>query len=361
MGTITKKGRQRMNPELSNILLATIACTLLVLILRFVQPELIYGLRQALVKVQTNKAFLDYEAGRPGTDVTFQSLLIQDFRYETVALDEEYVFHRVDKIRELYRLLDSRRQLLSKDLSRDQQPQVCIVELAALLGSLGRQITPLRRYHQPVVSGRGVLIFIANEIRKSQMEPPLTSDQSVSDWFNDNPLSIEQTIELLIAAAYGLSLRQRATTREASLVTTRRPAEEALLVILKTEKRLRFFVRGEYARRYKAEQDRSDRVRAALGDDTYNECVRKMEASRSKSRGLALDFFDFLYFANLETLIFGEWESFRPLFKEKVWLKQRIEKIIQVRNELAHGRAPGESLISLALGYCGEIEERLAV
>ena len=37
---------------------------LIALILRFIQPELIYSVRQALIKSRTNKLFLDQDAGR---------------------------------------------------------------------------------------------------------------------------------------------------------------------------------------------------------------------------------------------------------------------------------------------------------
>src|SRR5579872_145963 len=165
-----------MNTSFTIIVLILIGGALSALILRFVQPELIYGLRKMLLKVQANKLFLDREEGRWGGNAIFQDILVKDFRYEALDLDQENVFRRINKIRELYRLLDSRRPLGGEGAAGNQQPEVCIIELAAVLGSLGRQIVPLVEYHQPIISGRGILTHIANEIRKTQLEEPLPND-----------------------------------------------------------------------------------------------------------------------------------------------------------------------------------------
>ena len=331
---------------------------LFALVLRFVQPELIYGLRQVLLQIRTNKAFLDYEAGRVNLSPAFQELLIKDFRYEALDVDEEYVFRRVNKIRELYRALDPRRPL-AENLLKEQQPQVCIVELAALLGSLGRRVEPKNEYHQPVISGRGLLTHIANEIRSSRQEDALPDDQSVYDWFTENPLSIEQTIEIMIAAALGLAFRQKALAETPVVFRDSPRVDSPLPSIFRVERRLRFIIRLEYQSKYKTEQDRNDRIKIVLGEKAYGEALQRMEERRSHSKGLAIDFFDFLYMGQLETLVFGEWEIFRYIFKEKMWLKQRIEKIVQVRNDLAHARHVPEQSLMLGLGYCGEIEDRL--
>jgi hypothetical protein len=348
--------RQVMKVDLVTVLLLIPAGILLLLLIRFVQPELIYGLRQVLVQVEANKTFLGYEAGRDGLTGSFQRLLIADARYEALDLDEEYVFNRIQKIRELYRALDPRRPLADKSLRDSQRPQVCIIELASLLSNLGRQVSLQSEFQRPIISERGILAFIANEIRLSQMEPPL-SDADVQGWFVENPISVEQVIELLIAAAFGLALRQRSSSSEHA--AEGHQERNPLLEILTVEKQLRFLVRAEYQKRYTTEQDRNARIAAVLGEIPYSECVRRMESSRSRSKDMALDFFDFLYIAHLETLIFGEWEWFRSSFEEKKWIKERMVKLIQVRNELAHGREVAESLQLLVLGYCFEIRDRI--
>jgi hypothetical protein len=84
-----------------------------------------------------------------------------------------------------------------------------------------------------------------------------------------------------------------------------------------------------------------------------------MEKSRKQNPGVAYDFLDFLYFGQLETVIFREWEVFGTIFKEKVWLKTRLEKVIQVRNEEAHTRGSARGQRLLAVGYCSEIKARI--
>jgi len=257
-------------------------------------------------------------------------------------------------------------------------------------------------YHQPTVSGRGILTYIANEVRKSQGNTLLSDDESVLRWFNENPLSGEQAIEIMIAAAYGLALRRASRIKmistkpefkalpatepslgeampqppthtqldlgrlQANSETMAQPTQiqvdletdiESFSTITTLERKLRELVRTEY--QYFTEHRRSARMRDVLGEKTHGECLQRMEKSRSLSRGLAVDFLDFLYIGELETLIFGEWEIFRQVFHDKAWLKERVKMIIQVRNVVFHSRKVSRYLEHLTLGYCGEIAEKV--
>src|SRR6476469_8670190 len=104
------------------------ALILIFLLLRFVQPELIYVVRHAMMQVRGRKIFLDSFANQFTSQKTFPNLLGDDLRYETHAYDEKYVLKRVDKIRELYRVLVRKPRI--EGISRKHKPQVCIVELA---------------------------------------------------------------------------------------------------------------------------------------------------------------------------------------------------------------------------------------
>jgi len=76
-----------MDPDFTILFLIFIGSILFALVLRFVQPELLYGLRQVLLEVQTNKIFLDHESGRLGLNPSFQELLVKDFRLESAESD----------------------------------------------------------------------------------------------------------------------------------------------------------------------------------------------------------------------------------------------------------------------------------
>ncbi|MEA2174589.1 MAG: hypothetical protein QOD00_2181, partial [Blastocatellia bacterium] len=182
------------------------AILLLFLILRFINPELIYIVRHALIQVRSAKAFLDNYENRFTHVNAFPDLLGEDLRYETRVYDEEYVLKRVDKIRELYRVLIRKPSLFSK---RERKPQICIVELANLLGNLGRHMTPDKKFSYSIIDAPTLLTFIGSEIQKRDGKPPLQNIEEVEAWLKANPISIEQVTEILIASVFGLAYRKR--------------------------------------------------------------------------------------------------------------------------------------------------------
>src|SRR5262245_25450442 len=90
-------------------LLVLIAMVLLALVVRFVQPELIYGFRQMVMAVRANKAFLNYERKQVNANELFKEQSMNDLRLETHEHNEDYALERALKIRELYRVMDLRR------------------------------------------------------------------------------------------------------------------------------------------------------------------------------------------------------------------------------------------------------------
>lgn len=191
------------------ILLVIFSATLLLVLMvaRFIQPEMLYAVRHALVQVKSTKAFLDYYERRFVGGKRFPDLLGEDLRFETRDSDEEDVLSRVDKIRELYRVQVLKH--LVPGVKKFGKPQICIVELAGMLVNLGREVKPERQFRYPIVDGERLLKVISDEIRIKNGQRPLKSVAEVEKWFTSHPISIEQVIEILISAIFGLSYRQR--------------------------------------------------------------------------------------------------------------------------------------------------------
>ena len=212
-------------------LIAVLFFVLLALVLRFVQPELIYSFREVLVRTGMNKVHLDDDEGRAGLSPRYHELLIKDLRFETLGHDSAYALKRVNKIRELYSTLDLER-FDDLNVKQELRPHVCIVELASLLKNLGEHMTPEKHIRYPTVKADQILKLIANEIKgiedakaaaEAAAKPgtgvatasspngtgPLKTNSAVERWFRENPMSIEQTSEILIAAVFGLAFRQK--------------------------------------------------------------------------------------------------------------------------------------------------------
>lgn len=254
------------------------------LVLRMWQPELIYSFRKLLVNVRTAQALLSCENGAGDGKTTFSQLLLKDLRYETRVDDVTYALKRSMKLRELYQMLDLRREDVPGLPMSGRKPQVCIVELSNLLGNLARKITPDVDYNYPTLGANTLLAFIGSELMKStrpekvdeqaqdipalraefaaliagvradlaggdaaraEVERKLGMLEAAADklterlgdtaggnsageeadgglfrtevetaaWFTKNPMSIEQIIEIMIAAVNGLAYRQFARTQ----------------------------------------------------------------------------------------------------------------------------------------------------
>ncbi len=188
------------------------AMVLFALVLRFVLPELIYGLRQEIVRVSMTKAFLDRRAGRSVPKERFAALLTKDFRYESSDRSERYALERITKIRELYHISQHPHK---RKWFRKPKPQLCITELANLLVNLATHIRPLDESNQSSLGATNLLLHICNTIRQTKQAESLAKAKEVEEYLTQNPMSIEQISEILIAAVFAIAYRQRA--REVSL------------------------------------------------------------------------------------------------------------------------------------------------
>ena len=200
------------------------------LVLRFVQPEIIYIIREQLIKVGINRVIIEQEANR-GKDHNerYNELTLKEFRYETLGNTAEYVLERAGKIRELYSAMDAKRALAMPQLEADRRPQVCIVELGNLLRNMGEQLKPTAEIDYPkTVKADAILGFIALQLDKENAgaaEPgadgveSLPLPREVVRLFQENPISIEQAVEILLAAVHGLAYRLRQQEPQPSRVT----------------------------------------------------------------------------------------------------------------------------------------------
>jgi len=198
--------------------LIIIAIVLVFLFLRFVQPELIYSVREALVKIGMNKVLLDEEAGRSGNhNAKYYKLLIKKLQYETVGDSYHYAFDRVSKLRELYNALSVQREEL-KGVNVERKPQICIAELANLLHISAKQIVPTKEYKHKTVKADALLRLIIEQIRETDSQQAPLSDKDVEAWYLLHPISVEQVIEIQIAAVLGLAYRHKAENPPAGTI-----------------------------------------------------------------------------------------------------------------------------------------------
>lgn len=176
------------------------ALALILLLLRFVEPEIVYWFREVLVDVRKNLAFLRAAAGEHVEG--YQLLLIRDLRPEGVPREPREILGRVMKIRELYSLLDFRGKEV-REFVQARNSNVCIVELANILRSLAGNIRPSKDIQPTVMNAYEHLAHMV-EFR-SGGEP--ASEEDVEQHFTKNPVAIEEVSEMLVAAIYALTYR----------------------------------------------------------------------------------------------------------------------------------------------------------
>ncbi len=184
------------------------AVALVLMLLRFVEPDIIYWFREVLVDVRKNLAFLHADVGRPFAG--YQLLLIRDLRPEGVPREPREILSRVMKIRELYPLLDFRENEIP-DFVEARNSNVCIVELANMLRSLAGNIQPSPDIAPMVMNAYEHLARLV-EFRTGAKA---VDEESVERHFTDKPVSIEEVSEILVAAVYALTYRLRMQNAEA--------------------------------------------------------------------------------------------------------------------------------------------------
>lgn len=172
------------------------------LILRFFQPELIYTLRQAVVKVEISKAFLEKEAEKEGYLERYHRALAKDFRSESRRHDKRYIYQRLQKVKELYNLQEA--------INEEKNYQTCIVELSNLLSNIAQNLTLKKDYKYHLTYASEILKFLKEErIAKDNTNiRTVDANASIEEWFAANPISVEQSVEILVAIINALLIRE---------------------------------------------------------------------------------------------------------------------------------------------------------
>jgi hypothetical protein len=183
-------------------LIAVLLLLLSFLILRFVQPELIYAFKQPLAEVAMNRLLL-VPVSRKASE-KFRALLISDLRQETRFVSGAHVRDRLVKNRELLRGLESVR-LGDSSYPSGRSPTVCLHELANLLSVISFRIRPSGPYDESPVEAANFLHDIA--VSNGADRDGLSGISDLEIWFQSHPITIEQAIELIYAAMYALSYR----------------------------------------------------------------------------------------------------------------------------------------------------------
>lgn len=172
------------------------------LILRFFQPELIYTLRQAIVKVEITKSFLEMDEKKDGYKQRYHKALAKDFRSESRRCDRPYVHQRLQKVKELYNLQDS--------IHEEKNYQNCIVELANLLSNIAQNLTLKRDYKYHLTYANEILNFLKDKrVEKDVSSVKPVESNSIEEWFKANPISVEQSVEVLVAVINALLIREK--------------------------------------------------------------------------------------------------------------------------------------------------------
>lgn len=323
---------------------------LILLMLRFVRPELIYSFRYYLTRVQSTKTLLDSEASDEDRRADFVALMVNDHRYEVLGYDEEYIFERTTRLRRLYHVLDLRRgEVLG--LPAQRQPQVCLIELANLLGKLAKDITPDKKYDYPPIDANEILTFIGNRIREAKgLRRPMVNEKQVADWFIQFPISIEQLIEILIAAVNSLAYRHKAQNN-ISLADTAPSMSELRGLIESTRVEIVQMAYTCFQKKYLTEDSVYQRMREILGEETYKRYAQSVDRNTSLFCGLSLQ--------DLQKMIVGEKGILHKLFDKDDWLVKCIAELTPALNHSPEDTAIPTSDLLLMVRYCHDIKQRI--
>lgn len=186
------------------------AGVVLVFVIRFMQPQFLYWARRLVVDVRLGKFILDKVRKRRVNQRDYVKLLVQDLRPEGVTSIRE-ILPRVNKVRELYSILDSRRKAV-RDLPEARNSQICVVELANLMSAVAQNLRPNQEFDDPSIRANDLLFMIA-ERRNSQRHggigklPEQSNEAELEAYLRRHPLTLGQLNEILIAATYAAMYR----------------------------------------------------------------------------------------------------------------------------------------------------------
>jgi len=186
---------------------------LILMVIRFILPEVIYTIRAAVNRIRYAKAFLDIAAGKSINEDEYKNLLVNDSRTEASLIAMGDSLERINEIRELVFVFSHTRN--HQYLARKWKPQYCIVEATSLLGNLARRIEPINESADHIVDAHTILDFIYQQQHMPQSEKKKRMNAAdLEKWLQENPISIEQVSEIVFSAIFGIAYRYRKQREE---------------------------------------------------------------------------------------------------------------------------------------------------
>jgi len=187
-------------------LLAINLLAIVVIVVRFVNPRVIYWLRDIVVAGQVKRDLLTAKVGRDRLRKgRFADSLDRSLRYQVSGSSPEAMRWRCTRIRELFGMMSVRQDGGARGASPRPDLAGTIMELADMVHTLGARIPADYDAATPVL---GAEAFLASCISCVENGAPLLDSEAAERWLDEHPLSVEQIGELLIAAVYSLACRQ---------------------------------------------------------------------------------------------------------------------------------------------------------
>jgi hypothetical protein len=204
------------------VLLLFVFCIfcLVFLLVGLVFPEFFYDIRSAVIRVKMAKVFYDIYEGKNPSEELYKELRLADIRAEFSRIatgnGRSYATDRIRLLRERYSSF-AREIPKMPHLAEKYKPQLCITEAANLVSWLSKRLVVIAEDQPKPVGAEELLKFIYDSYQAktgAEGESGTGSGDPVIKWLRDNPMSVEQIMEILITVLYGLTYRLEAQEKK---------------------------------------------------------------------------------------------------------------------------------------------------
>ena len=210
---------------------------------------------------------------------------------------------------------------------------------------------PDKKYDYTPIDAYEILTLIGNRIRETKgLKRPMVNEKQVADWFMQFPISIEQVIEILIAAVNSLAYRHKAQSNT-SLADTAPSVFELRSLIENTKAGIAQMVYLSFQAKYLTDELVYERMRQILGDEKYKKYTQSVEKNTCLLYGVSLE--------DLQKLISSEKGIFHKVFGKDDWLERRIAELTPLLSNPPSDTFIPNSDLLLADRYCHEIKQRI--
>jgi hypothetical protein len=181
------------------------ALLLVLLVLRFVRPDLAHRAKDVVVRAKINRMVLTAEPQSESSAKRFSVLLGDAFRFDGAAVSTIAMQHRCQKLREFFAVLST------GEFERRAHPSVGngLVELAAMMDLLGGRFCPGAEDRRIVVEAEDILGYLAEALSSGRPR----DSEALEAWLATTPMSIVQIGEILIAGVFALTYREGAAVQ----------------------------------------------------------------------------------------------------------------------------------------------------